>query len=564
MMGVFCQKIVRVARIPILWLVLTAQPGCEKSASEREKNPVFKDYSTKLNLEFYHKAVAGDCYYMPESIGSGVALFDFDNDDDLDIYLINGADHHKPNSEKWQNRLFEQKADGSFDDVTEKSGLGDTGFGMGVAVGDINNDGLDDIYVTNYGQDAIYLNQGNGRFVNITQSAGIDNDAWACSAAFFDYDLDGFLDLYVTNYVAYDSNFKCLDKAGLLEYCGPKAYPGVRDKLFRNNGDDTFTDVSRQSGIAAKPANGLGVVVADFDDDFLPDIYVANDAEPNMLWINNGDGTFKDRALEYGVALNQLGREEASMGIAIGDLSNNQGYDLFLTHLRGESNTLYEFSADYGYMDRSDEVGLSLPSLVALTGFGTGFLDFDHDGDLDIVVANGRILRGENLTGKETPAHWDLYAEPNMLLENRRGTFVERSHTDDDFVAQIATSRGLALGDVDNDGDIDLLVANTGEMARLYFNELEPKGNWLKVRAFDPALRRDAIGAEVIVKVAGTTYRRLVTPAFGYLSSNDKYVHFGLGAAEFVDQISIRWPGGTIETFPGVETNQAITLNRNK
>ncbi|MFQ5631508.1 MAG: CRTAC1 family protein, partial [bacterium] len=403
---------------------------------------------------------------------------------------------------------------------------------------------------------------GDGTFANITESAGVTNYEWGCSAAFFDYDLDGFLDIYVTNYVNYDSSFHCPDKSGRPEYCGPKAFTGVPDVLLKNNGNCTFSDVSLLSRIAEIAANGLGVVSADFNGDSYPDLYVANDAEPNLLWINQRDGTFNDRALEYGLALNELGREEASMGVAIGDIENDADFDIFLTHLRGESNTFYRFSEEYGYEDLSAVVGFGKPDLIGYTGFGTGFLDFDNDGDLDLAVGNGRILRGAALMENDSVNHWDYYAEPNQLFENHNAFFVQTRNPDDAFTANVETTRGLTFGDIDNDGDIDILASNISRLARLYRNEMQNKGNWLIIRAIDPALKRDAIGAKIIVRTENKQYIRSISPSYSYLSSNDSRVHFGLGSAKNVDEIIVEWPGGKIESFPGVQANQIIVLKK--
>lgn len=526
--------------------------------------PVFVDRTADLGLDFHHRVMSDSCYFMPESMGSGAALFDYDNDGDLDIYLINTAPHHPggvPDS-SWSNRLYRQEEDGRFTDVTAIAGVGDLGFGMGAAVGDIDNDGDPDLYVTNYGADVLFRNNGDGTFSDISHLLHDVNKAWGSSAVFFDFDLDGFLDLYVANYVDYNPDFPCFDKAGRRDYCGPKAFTGVADVLYHNVRGEYFDDISRQSHIAQIAANGLGVVSADFDRDGYADLFVANDAEPNVLWINQRDGTFVDRALEFGLALNELGRPEASMGIAVGDVNNDLALDLFVSHLQGESNTLYQYAAEYGYEDRTYDAGLSKPDLLLPTGFGTCFLDFDHDGDLDLAVVNGRILRGPLLVEAVQDKRWDFYAESNQLFENRSSQFVLLPFAGDDFRARVKTSRGLACGDIDRDGDLDLLVSDINSSARLYCNEFAPGGNWIAIRAIDPALNRDAIGAEIRIRCGDRWQMRLVTRAHSYLSSHDVAVHFGVGTVNRVDAIEVTWPGGERESFGARAVNQFILIKK--
>ncbi|RME29286.1 MAG: VCBS repeat-containing protein, partial [Candidatus Zixiibacteriota bacterium] len=322
---------------------------------------IFPDITARVGLRFVHNPGVDGSYYMPESIGSGGAFLDYDNDGDLDIYLINGNWHGEQAASRppLRNRLFRQEARGTFVDVTEASGLGDTGYGMGVAVGDIDNDGDVDVYITNVGPDKLYRNNGDGTFTDISATAGIANPEWGCSAVFFDYDLDGFLDIYVTNYVAYDPTVVCTDRAGRPDYCGPGGFDGTPDVLYHNNGDGTFTDVSVASGIAAGASKGLGVVSADFNEDGYPDLYVANDGEPNHLWINRKNGTFVDRAPELGAAVNEMGQAEAGMGIALGDINGDLYPDLFVTHLRTETNTLYRSLGGRGFADETTAAGLA-------------------------------------------------------------------------------------------------------------------------------------------------------------------------------------------------------------
>ncbi|NIR49652.1 CRTAC1 family protein [candidate division KSB1 bacterium] len=547
----------------LLSVVCGPSDNTQKSDTLAKQNPMFVDVTKEVNLDFVHDPGVDGRYFMPESIGSGGAFLDYDNDGDLDIYLINSGPHNgdKKDETNITNQLFRHEGNGTFANVTAESGLGDTGYGMGVAVGDINNDGHVDVYVTNYGPDALYRNNGDGTFGNISKQAGITNPQWGCSAVFFDYNLDTYLDIYVTNYVAYDPTDICMDRSGRQDYCGPAGFPGVPDVLYRNNGDATFMDVSMESGLAAGASKGLGVVSADFNGDHWPDVYVANDQEANHLWINMGDGTFTDKALMRGIALNELGRPEAGMGIALGDAENDSDLDLFVTHLRTESNTFYRSEGEHGYQDDTVVAGLAGPS-IPYTGFGTGFFDYDHDGDLDLAVVNGRVTRGPLLVHNRR-SYWDDYAEPNFLYENDgQGQFRALTAEESAFGRPIENSRGLAFGDVDNDGDIDLLVTNEGGPARLFRNEADHNGHWLIVRAVDPNLDRNAIGATITVHVGNKRMTRLINPGYSFCSSNDVRAHFGLAEADAVDEIAVLWPDGTIETFPGAKSDQIITLKR--
>ena len=563
-----CNQITRAT----IFILSSVAVGCSSSDHSEERNSTsptgiaFTDITALSKLDFVHDPGLAGSYFMPESIGAGGAFLDYDNDGDLDIYLINGARHGtmKGEAPRPQNRLFRQENDGTFVDVTESSRLGDAGYGMGVAVGDIDNDGDIDVYISNYGPDALYRNNGEGTFMDISKEAGIRNPEWGCSAVFFDYDLDGFLDIYVTNYVAYDTTAVCTDRAGRLDYCGPAGFAGVPDVLYRNNGNGRFTDVSIASGVASVSSKGLGVVTADMNGDVYPDVYVANDGEPNFLWINQHDGTFVNRALVSGAAVNALGRSEAGMGIALGDIDADEDLDLFLTHLRGESNTFYRNSGVYGFQDDTSPAGLA-GSSMPLTGFGTGFFDYDHDGDLDLAVVNGRVTRGTLLTETRPPGHWDHYAEPNLLFENDGyGRFRNVSNPESAFCSELENSRGLAFGDVDNDGDTDLLVTTGGGRARLYRNDVMQKGHWLMIRAIDPDVRRDAIGAQISIVIGEKRFIRLIAPGYSYLSSCDPRAHFGLGASSAVDEILVRWPDGKRERFPGVAADQIVTLKKDR
>lgn len=518
---------------------------------------------TDKGITFRHDPGVDGSYFMPESIGSGAAFLDYDNDGDLDIFLLNCGEHSKAKNKRSHNKLFRQDPGFRFTDVTKVSGLSGTGYSMGVAAGDIDNDGDVDVYITNFGPDELYRNNGDGTFTDITEDAGISNPAWGTSAAFLDYDRDGYLDLYVANYVLYNPKIHCTDRAGRLDYCGPEGFRGSPDILYHNNGNNTFTDVSMQSGIARVPGKGLGVAAADFNGDHFPDIYVSNDREPNFLWINNGDGTFSERGAALGCAVNVVGQPEANMGIAIGDVDADEDFDLYLTHLHGETNTFYRNSGKLGFQD--DTVISRLGGSRNFTGFGTGFFDFDQDGDLDVFVANGRVTRGTLLVKNNPPDYWDDYAEPNLLYENNgRGEFSDASTRCGLLCSSIRNSRGAAFGDVDNDGDVDVLVSNEGGPAELFKNEVPNKGHWLMVRAIDPKLKRDALDARITVNVQGMKIQRVVNPFYSYLSSNDLRVHFGLGSSSKIDLIQVLWPDGTSENFDGGPADRFIVLEKGK
>ena len=526
----------------------------------------FTEITDEVGLRFSHETGGRGDLWLPEITGgAGAALFDYDNDGDLDIYLTNAHTGlpDRLTSRTLTNRLYRQEQSGHFVDVTQASGLGDGGYGMGVAVGDIDNDGRPDVFVTNLGPDRLYRNRRDGTFEDITVAAGIDVDGWSTSASFLDYDRDGFLDLYVTRYVKHHFRRHCTDQAGRREYCSPRAFVPNHDVLLHNNGDGTFTDVSPAAGIASVAAAGLGVVCADLDDDGWMDIYVANDAYANNLWINRHDGTFRDDAMIFGVAYNLEGQPEAGMGVLAADLDNDLDLDLFVTHLVQETNTHYRnFGAATGFFDVTGESGLAVSSMI-YTGFGTVTLDIELDGDLDLVVVNGRVKQGPLQPEADLRPPWDRYAEPNLLyLNDGSGKFSLSEELAGPLCSRIEITRGLAVGDIDADGDLDVLVAHAQGQARLYRNDAPRRGHWLMVRAVDPALRRDAIGAKITVVCGERSFLRTISRGFSYLSSNDPVVHFGLGSADRADWIDVRWPDGLQERFPATPADRRIELFR--
>ncbi len=554
-------------RLALLALTAACLVACESdtqvSGRSDQEAQWFTDVTASSGIVFTHEAgVAGEMY-LPEIVGAGVALLDVDNDGDLDIYLLNG-NRLLPEagvSQTHLNRLFVQQPDGRFLDVTEDSGLGDGGYGTGVAAGDLNNDGRVDLYVANYGEDRVYLNAGDGVFEDATAAMGIRVSGWSSSVAICDYDRDGWLDIYVVRYVDYTPD-PCLGGVGQRVYCGPQVRTPFSDVLLHNDGDGTFSDVSAEAGMTSVAAAGLGVVCEDLDADGWPDIYVANDASANQLWVNQRDGSFRDTALLMGAAVNLHGEPEAGMGVLAADLDNDLDSDLFMTHLYEESNTLYRNLGEAaGFEDYSSRSGLGLPS-IPLTGFGTVAFDADHDGDLDIVVVNGRVKRQNPIVVTSSNLE-DLYGEPNLLFMNQGDMqFVPAGDGVAEFTSPVEITRGLAVGDIDNDGDLDLVLTNVAGMARVYRNDMEAKGHWLKLRLFDPALNRDALGARVIVTAGDRRFTRTLGSAASYQSSMPLEVHVGLGNVEHVDGIEVYWPDGEREVFPGVAANQRLTLHR--
>ena len=536
-----------------------ALSGCERSEIQSMDGAINSDWLIDIapaaDVKFNHDSgIQGD-YFLPEIMGSGAAVFDYDNDGYLDIYLINSGSAGQGAS----NRLFRQTADGTFTDATEESGLGDQGYGMGVAIGDIDNDGDLDLLATNYGDDHLYRNNGQGAFTEITAAAGIKGLRWSTSAAFCDVDEDGYLDLYISTYVTNNPPFACTNGAGEIDYCGPNAYRGVADQLYHNNGDGTFTDISAASGISQAVNNGLGVVCFDFNGDSHDDLFIANDGERNQLWLNDGKGNFVDRGVAFGIAVNLFGETEASMGIALGDVNGDLGLDLFLSHLDEETNTLYISTKGYTMMDATTRSGLGIAS-VPYTGFGTALFDADHDGDLDLAVANGRVRRGQE-QGESLNLFHRIYAEPNLMMENTgSGEFRDFCNSTEPFCQSPAVSRGLLTADIDRDGDLDMLVTNSNGPVQLFQNNIPKHGGWLMLRVTE--LNRDAIGALAKIRTGKNWLVRPVIHTYSYLSSGDATVHFGLAQTGRVDEIEITWPDGVVEQFPGTDSNQLLIIRR--
>jgi hypothetical protein len=566
----------------LLALLLGLAVGCQSDPKTTDSGPSdettgpvwFEDVTDRVGLDFVHDPGPTGNYFMPQSIGSGCAFL-HDDDGSLYIYLLQNAG---PDS-KSVNRLYRFQPDGRVRDVTEGSGLGVAGWNMGVAVGDVNNDGKPDVLLTQFGGVRLFLNKGGGHFEDVTAEAGLSNPLWATSAAFFDYDRDGWLDLVVINYVDYDPKRDCPTPQGGREFGGPAAFPGTCSKLFRNLGPAAakggatarvrFEDVSFAAGLGKLAGPGLGVVCADFDGDGWPDIFVANDGSANRLWINRGDrprtqrpDDFADEAGSRGIAYNAMGRAYAGMGVAIGDTANSGQFDIFITHLGRETNDLWRQGPRGRFTDRTHETGLATPRWHG-TGFGTVMADFDLDGSLDIALVNGRIARGGPARATNL-GFWETYAERNQLFANDgTGRFRDVSPANTAFCGPWNVARGLAVDDFDGDGAPDLLVTTIGGRARLYHNVAAKRGHWLGVRAFDPKHNRDAHGAEVRVRAGDREWLRLAHPAMSFLSSSTPLALFGLGGAARYDSITVTWPdGGPPELFPGGAADRTLVLRK--
>jgi hypothetical protein len=561
----------RVVPILLLGAALCLALGCRRpesgsSAEGAADGPVwFHDATAEVGLDFIHDAGAIGHYFMPQIMGSGAALLDFDNDGLFDLYFVqNGG----PNSAS-RNRLYRQTKDGRFEDVSAGSGLDIAGYGMGTAVGDFDNDGRVDVHVSQYGGGRLFRNCGNGKFEDVTQSAGVSQPSWGASCCFVDYDRDGWLDLVVVNYVEYDPGFECGPANGKHDYCHPRVFPGTAMRLFHNRGRDKsgswrgFADVTQSAGVS-KRSSGLGVACADFNGDGWPDIFVANDARPNHLWINRRDGTFVEEGVSRGVAYNGLGQAPANMGVTLGRMDGSDRLSLFVTHLTEETHTLWQQSDRGFFQDRTVAAGIAGSDWRG-TGFGTILADFDLDGAPDLAVANGRVsrTRGELPAVSGIDPYWLPYLERNQLFQNDgQGHFRDISRYNKDFCDSYAIGRGLVWGDFDSDGRLDLVVTNVAGPAQFYRNVAPRRGHWLTIRAIDPDLHRDAYGAVVTVQAGTHRWVGLVNPGQSYQSSGDPRVHFGLGPVERLDSIRIDWPNGQTEAFPGAKVDCVRCLQR--
>jgi len=550
-----------------------------RSESTESMTPIFHDMAVEAGLDFVHfNGMSGE-YYFPEMTGQGGGFLDYDNDGDIDVYLIQGtmlgpgktledALFPPQGSLPTKDRLFRNdlivEPDGTrllrFTDVTEESGIQSHGYGMGMATGDFDNDGWIDLYVTNYGSNELFRNNGDGTFTNVTEEAGVDDPRWSTSASFFDYDADGWLDLYVCNYVEVDisENKRCYAPSSARDYCGPSDFPPVPDRLLRNLGNGRFEDVTGKALVSGEYGAGLGVVAADLNGDGRVDIYVANDGMANQMWVNQGNGRFVNDALFAGIAVNWMGRAEASMGVDAGDFDRDGDEDLFMTHLMQETNTLYINDGKGLFDDHTLKVKLGAPSL-AITAFGTGWFDYDNDGWLDIAIAAGavRVLADRVRAGDPYPLD-----QRNQLYHNRGdGTFEDVSNQGGEAFVVEEVSRGIAYGDVDNDGDADILLINNNERVRLLINQTGQQRHWIGFKLVGKDLDRDMLGARVqVVPPEGPPIWRRVRSDGSYCSAHDPRVLIGLGEHEKVSAVHVHWPSGRKEEWSEIPIDRYTTL----
>ncbi len=533
--------------------------------------PVFTDVTEASGIRFRHENSPTTSKYLIETMGGGVALFDYDGDGRLDVFFVNGAALADPmpagaepdkSAPRFANRLYRNKGDGTFEDVTARAGLATArGYGMGVAVGDYDNDGLEDLYVTNYGANILYHNNGDGTFTDVTARAGVAAGGWSTSAGFFDYDNDGRLDLFVARYVdfTFANNPYCGERRpGYREYCHPRSFRGVTDLLFHNNGDGTFTDVSNEAGLAKLTGKSLGVAFADYDADGRIDAYVANDSVPAFLLHNDGNGRFTDAALTAGVAYNGEGAAVAGMGADLADYDGDGRPDLFVTTLSGETYSLYRNRGEGAFTYATQGSGIGEATLP-FSGWGTKFFDYDNDGRMDLFVAQGHVLDTIELTSDHLK-----YQQPPLLLRGDGERFTSVGASAGTVFRQSWAGRGAAFGDLDDDGDTDIAVATCGQRPYLLRNDGGNRRHWLAIRTVGSRSNRDGIGCRVkTVTPSGLTQYHTVTTAGSYLSASDKRLLIGLGGDDRLRLLELHWPSGVVQRLEDVRADQLLTIKEN-
>jgi hypothetical protein len=551
-----------------LFFGLTLLSAQEPPAKKAESSTIrFEEIAEKLNLHFQYQASATSQKYLPETMGSGIALFDYDNDGRLDIFVVNGAHIDDPmpkgampvkDSPKYWNRLYHQRKDGTFEDVTEKAGLAGVGYGMGVAVGDFDNDGYDDLYVTAFGGNRLYHNNGDGTFTDVTDKAGVAGSGWSTSAAFFDYDNDGKLDLVVARYMdwSFDKNIYCGEKReGYRQYCKPDLFNGASVTLYHNEGNGHFTDVTEKAGLGSTEGRGLGVAIADFDHDGYMDLFVANDSSRQSLYRNKGDGTFEDVSMQAGVSVDGDGKTYAGMGVDFSDYDNDGWPDLIITNLANQKYAVYQNLGDGTFDYSSYATGIGGMSLLH-SGWGMRLADFDNDGRKDLLIGQAHVMDNIELNFPHL-----RYKESPLIARNTGKEFEDVSASAGEIFQHRFVARGMAVGDIDNDGRLDAVINSHDGGLYVLHNISKNSNHWLTLKLEGRSSNRDGIGAQVKLTTSSGKYQYVTVSTTGsYLSASDRRAHFGLGLDAVAKEIEIRWPSGVVQKLENIRGDQILAV----
>jgi hypothetical protein len=542
----------------VLAFSLAQVPGVGQASVQLKGTPVtFEEVSPKVSgINWTHANAMSPERYLPETVGAGCVFFDYDNDGWMDIYLVNsGASDFFTPKQTLRNALYHNNHDGTFTDATDKAGVGGGTFGMGATAGDYDGDGWQDLYVTAYGRNILYRNNHDSTFTDVTVKAGVAAPGWSTCAVWFDYDKDGKLDLFVSSFVLYDKaaqNLYCTDESKRRYYCVPRFFKPQPSHLFHNVGNGTFIDVSKESGIADSPGKSFGAVATDVNNDGWIDLFVANDTMPNFLFVNKGNGKFEEVGLLSGVAYSEAGTPRSGMGVDAGDYDGDGWQDLFVANIDQEFFSLYHNQKELTFVDESGEIA---PATRLLSGWGLKFFDYDNDGDPDLFLANGHP---DDMI--ETRAARVKYREPMLLFENVGHGFKDVSAESGAAFAKSYTARGMAVGDYDNDGDLDLLVSNNGEAPLLLRNEGGNRNNWLGLQFVSTKSNPAAVGALVTWRVGGAKFSRLKTAGGSYLASHDPREILGAGRGGKIDAVEIRWPSGVLDTLANPPMNTYVKV----